>query len=504
MINTTGLKEPQVPHVKRLVDSLYLTGHAEDLSETGTGKTYCGAAVARELNVPFLVICPKIVIPQWEAILKIFGIKAIGIINYEKLTRGNKNSKYTFWRPEETKVLAEGGGYVMEERLRYNTNVPPNALIIFDEVHECSGLESLKSILLMTAREQGFKRLAVSASACTRVTEMKAFGFSSMLHNHTCHNDFKKNFAIPFGAEQTGSYGNVTLDLDSKKAKEGMLKVNHFLYDVERSASRLTKADMREFFMDNHIMATALSAGTNTAKINKVYDQMQYELDKLDERTADYSRHVFALMIAARRKAELLKCPTYISRVMGHLRDGNSVVLFLNFSESIKCVRERLEKEFSKKTFKETYGDIKVAVVKGGQNSTKVGSENNRQTHIDRFQADEARVMICNTAAGGVGVSFHDLHGNYPRVSIISPSFFAIKILQALGRIHRADAKSDALQEIVFAAGTIEEQACAAVQGRMDNLALLNEGDLTNGIQFYNDNVSLQEFEYYDADNFKA
>ena len=49
-INTTGLLAPQVPHVKRLVDSLYTNGFALDMSETGTGKSYAAAAVARELG----------------------------------------------------------------------------------------------------------------------------------------------------------------------------------------------------------------------------------------------------------------------------------------------------------------------------------------------------------------------------------------------------------------------------------------------------------------------
>ena len=43
-INTKGLLAPQIPHVQRLVDSLYSNGFAIDLSETGTGKSYAAAA----------------------------------------------------------------------------------------------------------------------------------------------------------------------------------------------------------------------------------------------------------------------------------------------------------------------------------------------------------------------------------------------------------------------------------------------------------------------------
>ena len=88
-INSTGLLAPQIPHTKKLIDSLYLNGFAVDTSDTGVGKTYCAAAVIREMNRPAVIICPKTIIHQWEKILKLFGIENAILINYEKLGRGN-------------------------------------------------------------------------------------------------------------------------------------------------------------------------------------------------------------------------------------------------------------------------------------------------------------------------------------------------------------------------------------------------------------------------------
>jgi hypothetical protein len=56
-------------------------------------------------------------------------------------------------------------------------------------------------------------------------------------------------------------------------------------------------------------------------------------------------------------------------------------------------------------------------------------------------------------------------------------------MIQALGRIHRADGKSPCIQTIMFAADTIEEQACRRVQSKINNLDALNDGDLTSGIR---------------------
>jgi hypothetical protein len=94
--------------------------------------------------------------------------------------------------------------------------------------------------------------------------------------------------------------------------------------------------------------------------------------------------------------------------------------------------------------------------------------------------------MLVNLAAGNAGISLHDLKGGFPRHSIVSPSYSAINLVQALGRIHRAEGKSPCIQKIVFAAGTIEERCCQKVQAKLDNLDMLNDGDLVGDIRIWN------------------
>jgi hypothetical protein len=92
-------------------------------------------------------------------------------------------------------------------------------------------------------------------------------------------------------------------------------------------------------------------------------------------------------------------------------------------------------------------------------------------------------VIVCNIASGGVGVSLHDTRGRYARLALISPNYSAIQLRQTLGRVWRQGGKTKSIQKIIFAAGTIEERACDAVRSKLQNLALLNDGDLTAGIQ---------------------
>lgn len=72
----------------------------------------------------------------------------------------------------------------------------------------------------------------------------------------------------------------------------------------------------------------------------------------------------------------------------------------------------------------------------------------------------------------------HDLNGLFPRVSIISPGYSAQMIIQALGRIFRANAKTAVRQRIVFCSGTIEEDICANMKDKITNIGMLNDNDM--------------------------
>ena len=196
---------------------------------------------------------------------------------------------------------------------------------------------------------------------------------------------------------------------------------------------------------------------------------MESELAALEESSVNYSQHHFAIMTKARRMAELLKVPTMVEMIEDWYDEGISPVVFVNFTDTVEAIEKQLAKN---RKF-----DGKIARIVGGQ-SDKV-----RQKDIELFQSDNKRIMIANLAAGNAGVSLHDLNGNFARGAIISPSYSAINLLQALGRIHRAEGKTKCIQKVMFAAGTIEEDACKRVQSKLNALECLNDGDLSYSIR---------------------
>jgi superfamily II DNA or RNA helicase len=157
-------------------------------------------------------------------------------------------------------------------------------------------------------------------------------------------------------------------------------------------------------------------------------------------------------LLRARQEAELGKVPELVALAEDYVEQGLAVVLFVNFRQTAADLVEHLN----------------CRVIQGGQTAEV------RQQAIDRFQKDQDQVLVVNIEAGGTGLSLHDVNGARPRVSLISPTFNAKSHLQVLGRIHRNGAKSDALQQIVVAADTVEEAVVQAVVRKCKNIKELH------------------------------
>lgn len=450
-MNLSLLLEPQRNHAVKGLNSLLLNGVFADLSQTGCGKTYVASWLAKHLNVPVVVVCPKVVKRTWDEVLGKFGIKAHVVINFEKLMRGNtpflkfkngKDDNHTF----------------------YNIKFPKDALVIIDEVHKCKGWNSKNSDFLIASKMQGYKLLLLSATAATNPLEMKSFGFATLLHQLT---DFR-NFLFEAGAFKS-RFGGYQIDLTSPKTLAAMRYMHEDLFNNIAVAGRMTVKEFGSIFPDNRVIADTFDMGANTAKIQKVYDLMERELAQLEESSKNYKEHQFAIMTKARRMAELLKVPTMVEMIEDLYDEGISPVVFVNYVETVEAIKSKLLKNSKLAN--------QICLIVGGQ-SDKVRNEN-----IDAFQSNKRRIMIANLAAGNAGLSLHDLVGGYMRHSIVSPSFSAIHLVQALGRIHRAEGKSPCIQKVLFAADTIEEHACRRVQARINNLDMLNDADLTSGIK---------------------
>jgi len=452
-LNFDGLLEPQKIHSTKLLNSLHLNGFAFDASPTGTGKTYCASWIAKNYGSSVVVICPKSVQKNWFDTLKSFGIDNPIVMTFERLVRGNTNY-YTY----DMSVYLNRTNWW--KSLGITVNFPNNSLVILDEVHKCKGQKSLSGECLVAIKNAGHKLLMLSASAATNVTEMKAFGYATLIHSGYGFYDFCKDNGVAFNR-----FGLGTWDANLQKCKEGMVRIHNTLFNTLGCANRMNRKDFGNIFPDNQVIADGFDLGSNTTKLKEVYNDMEYELMNLDESSMEYSEHHFAIIMKARRQSEILKVPAMVSWIEDMYDEGVSPVVFINFRETLEAIEKRLNRA--------KYSG-KIAKIVGGQ------TQKQRDNEIEQFQSDIKRICLVMVAAGSASVSLHDLNGNYPRHTLINPSYSAINTLQALGRCHRANGKTPVVQRFFFANGVeIEEKMRKRVNLRLTNLDSLNDGDLS-------------------------
>jgi hypothetical protein len=445
------LLQPQVCHANILLDSLYINGIALDLSPTGTGKTYVAVWLAKQLNCPVIIICPNTVQDVWLNLCTDAGIPNPLIINFELLVRGNtKYLNYDLNMFHRDNRWWESKGLIL--------NFPKDAVIIVDEMHKCRGQKSLSMELILAITNAGYKCIGCSATLATSVIDMKSTGYLAKLHD----GENFKNWCFDHGATYN-EYGTLSWDGDQTAAKDGMRTIHNNIFAERKIASRMNRADFGDIFPSNRLIPRIFNLGSNTGKLQAVYDTMQYELSLLDSRSAKYKDHVFAIMIEARRKSELLKVPTIVEWIENMYDEGISPVVFLNFNDSIDAVLQRLQK----KKF-----NNKIGVLRGGMNRI------DRVADIADFQNDIKRIFIANKKAGNLGISLHDLHGKFSRASLINPSWSAIDFIQAIGRIWRAKGVSHCDQTFLYADVPIEVNMANRLNARIDNLDCLNDGDV--------------------------
>jgi superfamily II DNA or RNA helicase len=402
---------------------------ALDSSETGTGKTIVGAEIAARFKadcIPVLVICPKAVIPSWERELKERGISPAHVINYDKL-RGGK-TQYGHW-----------------DKKKWVWDLGDESLIIFDEAHKCAGVDTKNSKMLIEAKDR-YHVLMLSATLASSPTQMRAAGY--LLGAHGLGNFWQ--WCMKNGCVKNRWNG---IDFGGDP-----IHIKGIAESIAHRCSRMTVAELGDHFTETQIVTEPLDFGDDVAAI---YDEMEAELAALEEASKSDKKNSAAealvAQLRARQRVELLKVPVIVEMAEDLLAEGKSVAIFTNFKATMEALVPKL------------WPKAGISCIHGDQTAEE------RQTAIDLFQSDMSRVALCQTAAGGVGISLHDITGKHPRAAIISPDWNEKNIIQVIGRVHRAGGKTPSMQRILFAAGTVEEKVEKSVRKKIELLNLLNE-----------------------------
>tara|TARA_R100001163_G_scaffold42965_1_gene32435 strand:- start:6266 stop:7600 length:1335 start_codon:yes stop_codon:yes gene_type:complete len=444
MIIPKVLFPPQVQAVLFFLKVLLSGRNTLDSSNMGTGKTIVACHLARDYGKPVAIIAPKAVLPSWEREMEEVGIKPVFILNLEKLKTGN-----TKYLDKVTRVTKTGKKFVS-----YSWNeqeLPTDTLILLDEVHKCKGMNTTNSKMAVALVDQGYRIHCMSGTPCEDASEMKALGYILGLHanKHTkgvlYHFwGFMKQMGVT--QDKWGSYKM------TDRSKLALLRSK--MYGV--NTHRLTVADFPDSFRNNRVYTKPINFRSN-AKIQKAYDDIGLTPkiidDYINKGTVTDSEYVLVNLLRARQLAESYKAVDLAEMAENAIAAGKSVVLFVNFSDTVEALTARLN----------------CGKIDGSQ------TPHERQFVIDEFQRDESHCIVCNISAGGTGISLHDIQGMRPRVSFICPTFNSKDYQQVLGRIHRNGAKSDAIQQVLVAANSIEEHVMKSIIRKIANHSDLHE-----------------------------
>lgn len=436
-----ALLQYQASHRDRVCALLTAHGRALDSSDTGTGKTYVTAAVCAALALRPFVVCPKSVLPTWRQVLREFHVPPLGVTNYELLqnctmldAEGGRAPCPWLAHYEAPRARDHPGNTLTDHTYAWH-DLPADALLVFDEAHRCKNHRTVSSVLLYTAACTDARILLLSATIADKMDTFRMAGFVLRLYPAISHalNWMRHAEAANRGVPMRGVHARL----------------------YPERAARMRIQELGALFPRNQVVAQCYDMDA-AQEIEAQYAIIAHEVTRLRGREQAV-QHELARILYARMRIEQLKVPCMLELARQYLDEGNAVVLFVNFANTLQVLAEQLGTR---------------CTISGDQTLEE------RQANIDQFQSDASHVIVCNIRSGGVGVSLHDTHGRYPRVSIINPSWSAQDLLQALGRVHRANGRTPVRQRIVFCANTVEEGVCARMREKVDNIVGLNDGDL--------------------------
>jgi hypothetical protein len=487
VVNESILYDYQKTHTIKLVEALRVYGSALDGSSTGTGKTFSALVVAKAMGYKVFVICPKPTIPGWLRSVETIGVESVGVVNYALIREGKhiayrpakkrRRSKVTGELEHFSVAFVEPCPYVKATinpdtskyapKYIYDWNLPEKTLVVGDEFHRTKNRGTLNSAVFLAGIAQDINLLMLSATIgenpLKMITAAKALGFydepwefyTDFCANHGC----SKTKLNPYTGDSHWEYC-------------GGIKVMKQLHDEIYGVGKGSRMDSK-ILVDRGLFPTTkivpeLIQFENEAELTKTFWEMK-ELDKkIREYRKDHRKGAIRLDInkaesgflqlrqKLRQKAELLKVPGFVKMAKAAVDEGQSVVIFVNYTASVRRLAKMLDTN---------------CIIAGFNNAKK--NEANRLA----FEENQEYILICNIAAAKEGIDLHDKYHLRPRITIINPDDYAEAMKQVFGRVQRAGG-TPSVQYIVFAHNTIEERVYYNVNRKILQIDTLNDGDM--------------------------
>jgi len=418
---------------------------------TGVGKTYITAQALKQVipallerqapdtPFPILWIGPAATMIQTQRVLKSYDIaQHVMTLSYSALTSPKTGGAMFYQTRTEVTYGQEQIVYDWRECM-----LP--RLVVFDE---CQALKNEESTRTAIARglPESVKRLFISATPYQRVCEARTVMVGVGMRSEYNVLPLSQGTA-PSVMRSLATYGNTTAY--SPKAMENVKGVMQ-PYTVNVKGIRFKHKAHTECVLINFQRSEERQAYENA------YNEYLEKLLKLRGQTG---HGILAARLVAmqkfRQKAEEIRSPIVAGRAHNAIQEGSQVIIASNFKNMLRGAWQALTKRYG-------YDEDRIGFVTGGQTAEQ------RQRHVDEFQAGKRDVMLLTMQAGGVGISLHHEQDEArPRHIILPPTWSAIDLIQCLGRSHRITSRSNTLQEVLWYKDTIEERVAAVVENKV-------------------------------------
>jgi superfamily II DNA or RNA helicase len=418
---------------------------------TGVGKTYITAQALKQViptllkseapdtPFPILWIGPAATMIQTQRVLKSYGIaQYVMTLSYSALTSPKTGGAMFYQTRTEVTYGQEQIVYDWRECM-----LP--RLVVFDE---CQALKNEESTRTAIARglPDSVKRLFISATPYQRVCEARTVMVGVGMRSEYNVLPLSQGTA-PSVMRSLATYGNT-----AAYSPRAMEKVKGVMqpYTVNVKGIRFKHKARTECVLINFQRSEERQAYENA------YNEYLEELFKLRGQTG---HGILAARLVAmqkfRQKAEEIRSPIVAGRAHNAIQEGSQVIIASNFKNMLRGAWQALTKRYN-------YDPDRIGFVTGGQTAEQ------RQRHVDEFQAGKRDVMLLTMQAGGVGISLHHEQDEArPRHIILPPTWSAIDLIQCLGRSHRITSRSNTLQEVLWYRNTIEERVAAVVENKV-------------------------------------
>ena len=447
-------------HENKINDSFFFI----NTGETGSGKTVTTIYLSKIYNLPLFVLGPANIEENWQKECKKYDAK-LTFVSYSKLARGNSG----FVRQIEKS---------MAPTQQLIDLIKSRVLVIYDEAQDvknpkalcfaaCNEISKLvislncgSRIAILSATLIDEVKFAESTFKLTGIISKKELFYFNPGDKRYTLKGYGYNEALEYCAklDPVATSKCIPQWYNSKQIKKALydLLVNVIMPNMSYMMRRpQIKAQFKPILgyykmepQDEDNLKAALNELMKAVRYDPATGSIMYQSDTISN------------VIQAHHKMEAAKLNLFTRLVNEKLKENefNKVIVYLWYKDNLNTMMDR---------FKD-YNPLKL--------NGDVDPGTRYQQLNERFMQpnNNCRLIFAHPKAAGVGLSFDDTYGQFPRFTFMSSGYHFIMIHQCAGRSYRTSTKSDASFSIVYGKDIIENSIMNALYRKTEVLQGIN------------------------------